>query len=73
MQGKRSETFFLLGLTHYGTSNRKGKYKVGRKTEKSRLRRTLVALKELMRDIRHWSLKDQVSRLNQSLRGHYGY
>ncbi len=73
VQGKRPETFFFLGFTHYGTYNRKGNYKVGRKTEKSRLRRTLVALRELMRDIRHWSLKDQVSRLNQSLRGHYAY
>lgn len=73
VQGKRPETFFFLGFTHYGTSNRKGNYKVCRKTEKSRLRRILAALRELMRDIRHWSLKDQVCRLNQSLRGHYAY
>jgi RNA-directed DNA polymerase len=73
VQGKRPETFFFLGFTHYGTYNRKGNYKVGRKTEKSRLRRTLAALRELLRDIRHWSLKDQVCRLNQSLRGHYAY
>jgi group II intron reverse transcriptase/maturase len=73
VQGKRPETFSFLGFTHYGTHNRNGNYKVGRKTEKSRLRRTLVNLKELMRDIRHWSLKDQVGRLNQSLRGHYAY
>ena len=73
VQGKRPETFSFLGFTHYGTCNRKGNYKVGRKTEKSRLRRTMAALRELMRDIRHWSLKDQVSRLNQSLRGHYAY
>jgi RNA-directed DNA polymerase len=26
-----------------------------------------------MPDIRHWSLKDQVCRLNQSLRGHCAY
>jgi len=49
VQGKRPETFFFLGFTHYGTYNRKGNYKVGRKTEKSRLLRTLVALRELMR------------------------
>src|ERR1017187_3583501 len=30
-------------------------------------------LTALMRDIRHWSLKDQVFRLNQVLRGHYAY
>lgn len=60
-------------ITHYCTRNRKGNFKVGRKTEKSRLRRVLAALGELMRAIRHWSLKDQVCRLNQSLRGHYAY
>ena len=26
-----------------------------------------------MRDIRHWSLRDQRERLNQVLRGHYAY
>jgi site-specific DNA recombinase len=57
----------------YGTCNRNGTYKVGRKTEKSRLRRTMASLRELMRDIRHWSIKDQVCRLNQTLRGHYAY
>jgi RNA-directed DNA polymerase len=73
VQGKRPETFSFLGFTHYGTCNRKGKYKVGRKTEKSRLRRSMAGLTALMRDIRHWSLKDQVCRLNQVLRGHYAY
>src|ERR1035441_4314002 len=33
----------------------------------------MANLTELMRDIRHWSLKDQVFRLNQVLRGHYAY
>jgi hypothetical protein len=40
-----------LGFTHFGTRNRNGKYKVGRKTEKSRLRRSMASLTELMRDI----------------------
>ena len=73
VHGKRPETFSFLGFTHYGTRNRKGNYKVGRKTEKSRLRRSMVSLTALMRDIRHWSLKDQVCPLNQVLRGHYAY
>jgi group II intron reverse transcriptase/maturase len=73
VQGERPETFSFLGFTHYGTRNRNGNYKVGRKTEKSRLRRSMTNLTALMRDIRHWSLKDQVFRLNQVLRGHYAY
>src|SRR5450759_590590 len=63
----------LTAIPDYGTCNRNGKYKVGRKTEKSRLRRSMAGLTALMRDIRHWSLKDQVCRLNQVLRGHYAY
>ena len=53
VQGERPETFSFLGFTHYGTRNRNGHYKVGRKTEKSRLRRSMTNLTELMRDIRH--------------------
>jgi group II intron reverse transcriptase/maturase len=72
-QGRRPETLYFLGFTHYCTRNRKGNFKVGRKTEKSRLRRSLANLTALMRDIRHWSLRDQRERLNQVLRGHYAY
>lgn len=72
-RGRRPETFYFLGFVHYVTRNRKGNFKVGRKTEKSRLRRSLIRLKERMRAIRHWSLKDQAGKLNEVLRGHYAY
>jgi hypothetical protein len=51
--GKRPETFSFLGFVHYCTRNRKGNFKLGRKTEKSRLRRSIARLTELMREIRH--------------------
>ena len=70
---KRPETIFFLGFTLYCTRNRKGNFKMGLRTEKTRLRRSLLNLQELMRDIRHHSLRDQVNAINQSLRGHYGY
>ena len=72
-RGQRPATLYFLGFTHYCTRNRKGNFKVGRKTEKSRLRRTLACLQELMREIRHEPVKDQVTYLNQVLRGHYAY
>ncbi len=72
-QWRRPETLYFLGFTHFCTRNRKGNFKVGRKTEKSRLRRSLANLTTLMRNIRHWSLRDQRERLNQVLRGHYAY
>jgi hypothetical protein len=46
---------------------------VGRKTEKTRLRRSFAKLRELMRIIRHNKTEDQVSEINQVLRGHYAY
>src|SRR5215469_734601 len=38
---RRPETIYLLGFTLYCTRNRKGNFRVGMRTEKSRLRRTL--------------------------------
>jgi len=69
----RPETIYFLGLTLYCTRNRKGNFKVGMRTEKSRLRRSLASLRELMRRIRHYAIRDQVSEINAALRGHYAY
>ena len=43
------------------------------RTEKSRLRRSLMALQELMRRIRHEPISTQVGDINTVLRGHYAY
>ncbi len=72
-RGERLETIYFLGFTHYCTRNRKGNFTVGRKTEKTRLRRSISKLYLLMREIRHYSLKDQVEKINLVLRGHYAY
>ena len=39
----RPETIYFLGLTLYCTRNRNGNFKVGMRTEKSRLRRSLTS------------------------------
>jgi RNA-directed DNA polymerase len=72
-QGKRPETFTFLGLTHDCTRNHQGHFKVGWKTDKTRLRRSLANVHQLLQRIRHESLKAQVAQLNQALRGHYAY
>jgi hypothetical protein len=41
------------------------------RTEKSRLKRSLLSLQELMRRIRHYKISDQVGEINIVLRGHY--
>jgi RNA-directed DNA polymerase len=70
---KRPETICFLGFTLYCTHNRKGNFRLGLKTEKSRLRRTLANARDLMRRMRHLAVREQVVNLNRVLRGHYGY
>ena len=70
---KRPETIYFLGFTLYCTRNLKGNFKVGMRTEKSRLRRSLMSLQEKMRQIRHLPVREQVDDLNDALRGHYAY
>jgi RNA-directed DNA polymerase len=70
---RKPETLYFLGFTIYCTRNRKGNFKVGFRTEKTRLRRSMLNLTDLMRRIRHLSIREQVINLNRVLRGHYAY
>lgn len=70
---EKLETIYFLGFTHYCARNRKGNFRVGRKTEKSRFRRSVLKLRQRMREIRHEHLKEQAKIINQILRGHYAY
>ena len=70
---KRPETIYFLGFTLYCTRNQKGNFRIGMRTEKTRLRRALVHLQNQMRQTRHLSLQEQANHLNQMLRGHYAY
>jgi group II intron reverse transcriptase/maturase len=70
---RRPETIYFLGFTLYCTTNLKGNFKVGLRTEKTRLQRSLANLRDLMRRMRHLKLQEQVINLNRVLRGHYAY
>jgi RNA-directed DNA polymerase len=70
---KRPETIDFLGFTLYCTRNLKGNFKVGMRTEKSRLQRSLLRLRDLMRRMRHLPIGEQVINLNRVVRGHYAY
>jgi group II intron reverse transcriptase/maturase len=72
-KGRKLETIYFLGFTHYCTRNRKGNFMVGRKTEKTRFKRSVNKIQDVLRTIRHWSIKDQVEKINQILRGNYNY
>ncbi|MCB1771638.1 MAG: group II intron reverse transcriptase/maturase, partial [Candidatus Competibacteraceae bacterium] len=69
----RPETIYFLGFTLYCTRNQKGNFKVGMRTEKARLQRSLGQLRDLMRRMRHLPLREQAIHLDRVLRGHYAY
>ncbi len=70
---KKLETVYFLGFTHFCTRNRKGNFTVGRKTEKTRHRRSIINLSRTMEIIRHNTLPEQVLEINQILQGLYAY
>ncbi len=73
-QGRaRPETIYFLGFTLDCARNQKGNFKVGMRTEKSRLQRSLAHLRDLMRRMRHLPLQEQVINFNRVLRGHDAY
>ena len=70
---KKVETFNFLGFTFYCTKNLRGRFKLGVKTEKSRLNRSCAKMKETLLRIRHRPLREQRERINVMLNGHYRY
>src|SRR6201989_2798289 len=70
---KGPERIYFLGFTLYCTRNLKGNFRIGMRTEKSRLRRSLMSLQDLLRRIRHLAVREQVNTLNAALKGHYAY
>jgi RNA-directed DNA polymerase len=56
---KRPETIYFLGFTLYCTRNQKGNFRIGMRTEKSRLRRAFMRLQDQMRRMRHLPIGEQ--------------
>src|SRR5262249_45180346 len=69
---RRPETIYFLGFRLYCTRNLKGNFRVGLRTEKTRLRRALTHVQDLMRRVRHAPIQEQVNSITPVLRGHYG-
>ncbi len=72
-RGNKVETIYFLGFTHYCSTNRKGNFKLGRKTEKTRFKRGMQKIKTLVKEAMHFPIEVQIKRINQFLRGHYNY
>jgi len=73
-EGRKSNTFDFLGLTHYCTTSRKGGFLLGRKTSAKRFRRSCQALSKWLRGVRNAQKVQQWWPILQSkLVGHYRY
>ena len=72
-QGKKAGTFDFLGFTHYNDKDRKGGFKVGRKTARKKFTAKARDLKLWLKKARN--VKPQIwwSILCAKLRGHYQY
>jgi RNA-directed DNA polymerase len=66
-------TFDFLGFTHVWTKSRRGKWIVLQRTAKDRVARTLRAINERCRFMRHDPIRDQHRRLSAMLKEHYSY
>jgi RNA-directed DNA polymerase len=70
----RPGTFDFLGFTHFCAKTRKGKFKVGRKTSKSRFNRRIKEMNEFLRINRNkYKLSELWSKIRLKLLGHYRY
>jgi group II intron reverse transcriptase/maturase len=71
--GPRPGSFDFLGFTHYWARSRKGRWVPKRKTASKRFSRSLRAVNERMRRVRHASIQEQSRVLGQMLRGFNAY
>lgn len=73
-QRKRTATFDFLGFTHYGDKTRKGKFKLGRKTAKSKFSQKVKEMGEWLKSVRNTpKMNEWWEVLKQKLAGHYHY
>ena len=71
-QGK-PETFDFLGMTHFCDQTRKGKFRVGRKPSRKRVRRTLRRIREELRKRWHDNRYETAKWLGRVINGWLNY
>jgi len=73
-QNRKANTFDFLGFTHYCTRNRKGGFKVGRKTSRKRFASKCREMNQWLRAVRNKKERKQWWKtLSKKLTGHYQY
>ena len=72
-QGKKAETFDFLGFTHYNDKDRKGGFKIGRKTARKKFTAKAGELKLWLKKVRNVKPRLWWPILRTKLSGHYQY
>ncbi|HTR49503.1 MAG TPA: group II intron reverse transcriptase/maturase [Kofleriaceae bacterium] len=72
-EGRHSETFDVLGFTHFWGHSLKGKWIVRRRTSRRAFTRALKRVAEWCRWYRHLRVREQHAALVRKVNGHYGY
>ena len=73
-RGKKPHTFEFLGFTHYCTHTRDGRFMLGVRTSRKRMRRAIVAMNTWLKTIRNLIPTETIwEQLSAKLRGHYNY
>jgi len=73
-QGEKVATFDFLGFTHYCDKTRRGKFKLGRRTAKSKFRQEMKAMNQWLKAVRNlMKLAEWWQVLVKKLIGHYRY
>ena len=69
----RPETFDFLGLTHYCTTTRRGRFRLGRKPIAKRVNRTLLRIDEVLRERWHHDIWEVGAWLGRVYNGWLNY
>ena len=69
----KDRTFDFLGFTHYWGKGRGGGWTIKRQRKKKNIANLLKKIKQLCKENRHETIKDQYGKLKIVLRGHYQY
>lgn len=72
-QGKKAGTFDFLGFTHYNDTDRKGVFKVSRRTARKRYVTKLKEVYMWLKSVRNIKPKEWWQTLCAKVRGHYQY
>ncbi len=67
------EDFDFLGFTFFNTHTREGKYRVGVRTSKKKLKAKKQTVKKWLHDNMHKPVADTMKRIQQALQGHFNY